>query len=171
MLMVLMVAWSCKSKKSDLTFQDWDRNSSGLIEEQEFVAVFDQHYYDDWNREDDKYLDDEDFYQVVFDVWNTDTDSLLSEEEWALAYSEEFNQYVAVSYDEVDANTDGFIGYDEYFTIISDSEFYDQWDLNSNKRLNSKEIAYHLFHRWDDDGNDAIDTGEFDEFDLYYSEI
>jgi len=168
--LALVFAISCK-KSENLTFSDWDKNNSSLIEMREFVNVFEEQFYNDLNTKDNKYWDDEDFYQVVYNVWDADGDSLLSEEEWTLAFNTRAGNYAIVGYDLADENADGRIIYDEYYKVVDEDGFTKNWSLLDGNKVIEEELAAILFKRWDINNNGVIDELEYDDFDLYYSEI
>lgn len=155
----------------ELTFEDFDKNSDELIARSEFVDAFTYHYVDDWNTTDNDYLDDEDFYEVVYHVWDSDDDGRLTDEEWQVGYDNYFADYIVVEYDDIDVDVDGYIVYDEYYNVIDDTEFFADWDFDTDMQLSQNELARGVFNNWDVDDSGFISESEFNDFDIYYLDI
>lgn len=159
-------------RQEDLNFADFDRNGDGLIQQIEFTEVFTIHYYDDWNLEDDEYLDDEDFYSSVFKVWDENSDDVLSREEWTGGYDYYYGNYVVVvDYEEVDRDQSGQVSIEEYNDWAFGTSFYNDWDTDKDKNLSEAELARGLFNIWDTDNSGTIEKDEFKEFESTYLDI
>jgi hypothetical protein len=69
-----------------------------------------------------------------------------------------------------DANDDGKISKDEFYSTMSDSGIYADWDLNDDGLLDAgefEEVGFDYdFDTWDVDGNNYLDAGEL--YDSYY---
>lgn len=170
LIMFSLISFSCQREK-DLSFEDFDNDADNLIDREEFKNTFTANYYDDWNNEDDEYLDDEDFYVSVYDIWDTDDDELLTEEEWIMGYDYYYGDYIVNDYEAVDIDGDGFIEYAEYNDVLGDSDFFATWDVDASEYLDEEELAEGLFTIWDVDNSGYLERDEFNEFDLYYLDI
>ena len=77
----------------------------------------------------------------------------------------------AASFNFQDANDDGKISKDEYYSTLSDSGIYADWDLNGDGFINEgefEEVGFDYdFTTWDVDNNDYLDADEL--YDGYYS--
>lgn len=155
----------------DLTYSDWDKDGNGLISRSEFIGVFREHYYDDWNNKDNKYLDDEDFFHISFVMWDTDDDSLLSENEWIDGFEYYYEGYAANDFIIKDLDNDGMIEQDEFVDVLDDTDFFEAWDFDADQHLTELEIARGVFNNWDKDDSNFIDPKEYDGFDSFYLDI
>ncbi len=170
MVAVLLVMISC-DRTENLTFEDFDNDNSGVIEKNEFHKTFTKNFYDDWNQNDDPYLDDEDFYMTVYDVWDVDNDMALSYEEWLRGYDFYYGDFIVTDYESIDIDGDGLIEYEEYEGILDDTDFYVTWDVDASEYLSEEELASGVFHRWDIDNSGAIERDEYTDFDRNYLDI
>lgn len=161
---------SCNRTK-DLSFSDFDKDDSSLIEQDEFVEVFTDNFYNDWDDQDDPYLDDEDFYKATFRVWDDDRNEFIDKEEWIIGYDYHYGDYVVVEFEDIDVDNDGYITYDEYHATIEKTELYEDWDFNDNMEISQTELARNIFDRWDINQSGFIEEDEFNEFDMYYLDI
>lgn len=152
---IVLLSISCEREK-DLTFSAFDKDNNGTIERAEFQEVFTANFYDDWNQNDDEYLDDEDCYLSVYEIWDIDNDNLLSEDEWYLGYDYNYGDYIITDYDAIDIDGDGFIEYSEYTGILDDSDLYLEWDIDASKYLTDKELANGVFNQWDLDKDNKL---------------
>ncbi len=168
--LILLLSMAC-DREENLTFQDFDTDNDGFISQQEFEAVFTANYYDDWDREDDDYLDDEDFYYGTYYMWDQDDDELLSEEEWIMGYDHYYGNYIFDDYEGIDVDGDGFIEYEEYSNVLGDTDYYLNWDADASEYLNEEELATGVFQIWDVDNSGLIEKDEYAQFDSYYLDI
>lgn len=155
----------------DLTFDDFDKDGNALISRSEFVDVFTFNYVDDWNTTDNDYLDDEDFFQVVYRVWDVDHDNKLTDQEWKLGYENYFRNYVVARFEDIDVDDDSYIMYSEYYDLLGDTDFYAAWDFDGDLQISQAELARGVFNNWDMDNSGFLDRGEFNAFDIYYLDI
>ncbi|MFO8130227.1 MAG: hypothetical protein R6T99_10050 [Bacteroidales bacterium] len=168
--MIAITSISC-DRSTNLSFEDWDLDNNGTIEQREFVDVFSEHYYDDWNTVNNEYLDDEDFYHTVYNVWDIDDDEAMVREEWIAGYDYFYGDYVVVNYEDIDVNNDEVLLYDEFYNVLRDTDFYHDWDLNKDAYLSDEELGLGLFHIWDVDNSGKIEYDEYVDFDLYYTDF
>ncbi len=54
----------------------------------DFMEVFIARYHDNWNNDNEPYMNDEDLYRVVFKVWDTDHSNFIDIDEYR-----EFDEY------------------------------------------------------------------------------
>lgn len=169
LVMGVLMMFSCKNE--NLSFKNFDKNKNANIEKEEFVEVFKNNYYRDWNNKNNDYLDDEDFYRSFFSVWDADKDKFLDTGEWSNAYDSYFKDYIINDFAAIDINRDDHVDYREYSNTITDSDFFKGWDTDENSYLSDEELANGVFNKWDSDQNGKLSKEEFDRFDDYYSDI
>lgn len=166
-----MIILSIMALKSNLTFEDWDKDNNSLITRSEFVDRFTKNYSEDWNVNDDEHLDDEDFYTVTFSVWDADKDKLLNQQEWLYGYDNFFGSYVSDDFVAVDADDDDVIEYGEYKNSVAATDYYAVWDIDNDTYLDEHELARVVFNSWDVDDSNFIEKDEYKDFDSYYLDI
>lgn len=64
------------------TYSDFDWNSDGLIEENEFSEIDVDGDFDAWDANNDDYLDSGEFYDGVFDQYDADNNDIWDNNEW-----------------------------------------------------------------------------------------
>ena len=170
LISILFVVMAC-NRVENLTFDDFDKDNDGLIDMNEFQETFTANYYDDWDRDDDPYLDDEDFHTGVYNIWDADDDQLLSEEEWLYGFDYYYGNYVITDFDDMDVDDDDQISYSEYYDALSETNFYSDWDIDDDKHLSEEELAVGVFSIWDVDNSGLLEPNEYEEFDAYYLDI
>jgi Ca2+-binding EF-hand superfamily protein len=171
LLSIFSLAFFSCEREEELSFADFDNDNDNLIDREEFKETFTANYYDDWNNQDDDYLDDEDFYVSVYDMWDADEDEVLTEEEWIMGYDYYYGDYIVNDYEAVDVDGDGFIEYAEYNDVLGDSDFFATWDVDASEYLSEEELAEGVFTIWDVDNSGYLERDEYDEFDAYYLDI
>lgn len=169
-LFIVAVIFACNRSKN-LTFEDWDKNNDSLISYEEFEEVFTANFYNDWNQDDDPYLDDEDLYISSFEVWDVDEDDVLSEDEWVVAFDHYFGDYVVSEYNDIDLDDDNAISYDEYYQIVEESGYYLDWNMDKDDYISEEELSEGIFSRWDVNNDLYLDKEEYLAFDDHYLDI
>ncbi|SFH27415.1 hypothetical protein [Modicisalibacter xianhensis] len=67
----------------DAGFNEWDSNSDGVVDYEEFDAGFDDEgVFDSWDANDDNMLDENEFGEGVFNTYDEDGNGDLSEDEY-----------------------------------------------------------------------------------------
>lgn len=147
------------------SFDNWDKNESNEISRSEFTLNFTDSYVDDWNTDDNDYLDDEDFYDFTyFRVWDENRDELLSVEEWRYGFDIYYGDLVMQPYEDVDKDSDGYISYVEYKAALGKTEFYQKWDMNNDNQLSEFELAKGVFEMYDIDSSNFLEQDEWEAF-------
>ena len=169
-LMALLMLSGC-NRETNLGFTDFDLNENNEIDKLEFTEVFTDNFYQDWNKTDDEYLDDDEFHQVVYNVWDADGDNRLTEDEWTMGYDYYYGAHVIVDYDKIDLNKDNYLVMNEFENILTGTNFFVEWDTDKNLQIDENELAEGVFERWDIDNSGKLEQDEFAEFDSYYLDI
>lgn len=117
MALLAMVFVAAPAVAQDCSFDEWDANNDSYLDEDEFFDAYDEvGYYDEWNEDDD--------------------DS-LSEMEWERGIDEHLGAYDSGVYSDWDLNGDGNVGQEEFqeglFDLIDDNNDGqigdDDWEL------------------------------------------
>lgn len=159
------------AQEHDKNFEDFDLDSDGLVERNEFVDVFVKNYSADWDNTDDTGLDDEDFYLTNFTMLNKDENEYLDEAEWMFAHDYFNGDYLNEDYTLYDVDGDGYVEYNEYYDALYDSDYFLSWDVDRDGYLDQYELAYAVFDNWDMNDNYVLNRSEFNSFDQYYLDI
>ncbi len=170
-LIVIVISFMSCNRQENLTFQDFDKNDDTKIDLMEFQQVFTANYYDDWNLQDDLYLDDEDFLTGTYQAFDVDDDEQLTEQEWMEGLRYSYGHHVVTDFDDLDADADDFISYDEYEEALINTSYYASWDIDNDNHLSEKELAAGIFYVWDINQSDFIEPDEYEKFDYYYLDI
>lgn len=157
--------------QEDLTFTDWDVDGNSLITRTEFIDVFTANFYNDWNNVDNEYLDDEDFFKIVYRIWDVNNDDLLSIDEWNNAYESFFGDYLVVEQDYFDINTERTMVYQEFHEIIDDTDIFEELDVDKDSRINQIELARAVFNHYDKDDSNFLELNEYLELDADFLDI
>lgn len=153
----------------DTSFNDWDSNNNSKISMDEFQSHFVEHYYSDWDMNDDKHLDDEDFYRMTFKVLDSNNNDRLdfSESKWGYDYL--YGDYVDYEV-AVKKESDSEIDYRTFYRSIYESGYYRDFDSDNDGHLNENELAKAIYTTWDIDGNGYLSNNEFTTFNNLYLE-
>ncbi|HEX6983060.1 MAG TPA: hypothetical protein VF181_09890 [Balneolaceae bacterium] len=99
--------------------------------------------FDNWDVNNDDYLDEEEFYDAYdevgyYDEWDSDDDDSLSETEWEMAADEHLGAY--------------------------DSGKFSDWDTDGNGMISEPELQEGLFELIDQDSNGQIGGDDWSLF-------
>ncbi|PRY12269.1 hypothetical protein CLV24_10812 [Pontibacter ummariensis] len=87
--------WNTASKDYGLldeNWADWDTSADGTLDENEFNASFaNSNYYNEWDVDGDKLINDREFSDGVFNVWDDNRDGVLDDREYG-AYNTYFGR-------------------------------------------------------------------------------
>ncbi|WP_162052203.1 EF-hand domain-containing protein [Pontibacter pamirensis] len=137
----------------------WDRD--------EFYTTFTPtSYYQDWDVNDDSFLDEDEFTTSFFQIWDTDNDGMIEDIEWNAAVAD-YN-LAGADWAAWDTNTDGFIETAEFDTGFNNLGWYNAWDTDGNGLIEAREYTDGVFTIWDEDEDDVLDDTEYTYFNTYY---
>lgn len=134
----------------DVTSIDtWDR--------EEFYTTFiPTNYYEDWDVNDDNFLDEEEFRASFFKIWDTDNDGMIEDIEWSAAVAD-----YGLNGLDWDTNDDGYIDTTEFNTGFSDTGWYEAWDTDGDGLIEMREYTDGIFTIWDEDDDDVLNAEEY----------
>lgn len=145
-------------------FMTWDTNMDGTISKFEFRNEFMKEYFADWDMNDDKYLDDEDFYRTTYLILDDDNDNLLSIDKWTFGYEHFYHDYITNDFVLYDLDKDNFLTYDEFRPVLMDTDYYVAYDIDENSYISEYELATKVFQTWDFDDSGTLSKSEFETF-------
>ncbi len=159
-------------EKLNTTFSTWDSDADGLIEKHEFVETFVDKYFHVWGEENNRGMLKENFFKKSYAGLDSDNDNYLSDEEWIIGYNYFYKDYV---FDKetyiVDANGDGKIDYDEYYSVVYDTKYFSDIDFDQDNYISEYELAEYVFNNWDINDSGTLSTSEYSRFDWYYLDV
>ena len=171
-LIIAFIFFSITIFAQGMSFDDWDKDNDGLIEKNEFMNTFVEEYYDVWGPSNTPGLIEEGIFKEYFAGLDSDDDNLLSDEEWIIGYNYFYQDYVG---DEsiyfVDANADGKIDYDEYYSVMYDTKYFSDIDNDRDNYISEYELADYVFDNWDFNNSETISSSEYARFDWYYLDV
>lgn len=154
--------------KQKVTFKEWDMNRDNMISRSEFFNEFTEKYYGSWDMDDNNYLQNDEFYKKTYTFWDVDQDGVLDDTEWYRAFDYFFGDHVMIDFNAADFNDNGQVGYDEYFDMLENTDFYVSFDVNNDGVLKEFELARGIFNYWDLDNSRFIEYDEYTKFDNTY---
>lgn len=119
---VLAINWEGMdtNEDGDITEEEWDASKAGS-------SVF-----DDWDTDDDGYINESEYATGLFGVYDANDDGNITEEEWEMTFNEAW------------ANDGG----------------YNEWNVDNDPRLNQDEFSAGMFEYYDLNENSVIDKDE-----------
>lgn len=171
-LFVIGIFFSSTATAQNSSFEDWDEDSDGLIERNEFTDIFVDDYFQAWEPENEAGLIEEGFFRESFAGLDSDNDNFLSDEEWIIGYNYFYEDYLV--YDDmaaVDSDDDGEIEYQEFYDALYETEYFTDIDLDEDNYISEYELANYVFENWDTNDSGLINRSEYNQFDDYYLDV
>ncbi|RDV11494.1 hypothetical protein DXT99_24485 [Pontibacter diazotrophicus] len=131
------------------TVDTWDRD--------EFYTTFiPTNYYEDWDVNDDSFLNEDEFAASFFQIWDTDNDGMIEDIEWNAAVTD-----YGLDETDWDIDGDGYIEPTEFNTGFPDTGWYEAWDTDGDGLIELREYTDGVFTIWDKDDDGVLDTTEY----------
>ena len=142
-------------------FGDFDINGDGMWDQNEFNVGF-ENSFGEWDANQDGFLDDNEFADTSFNLADRDRNEMIDEEEWGVGADFGDNDFGTFDADRNNSLTD-----DEWNEGIRNSGWFDDNDMNKDRRLDQTEFNEGMFNTWDEDGNGFLDANEFERNRLF----
>ena len=143
------------------TFDDWDGNVSGDVDESEFDERFARTgWYGNWDGDTDSYLTSDEFYEGTYGQWDADADDYLNEDEFRSVQTMYGDDRLG-EWPDYDLDADDRISRDEFRAGFENTAMWDEWDADSDGRLSSEEWNRTIFSTLDADGDGALTEEEW----------
>lgn len=82
-LMALLLTFAASPAFAVDSWEDWDKNGDRDITEEEWDTSFaGSPLYDEWDLDNDGYVDESEYATGMFGAYDTDDDGNITEEEW-----------------------------------------------------------------------------------------
>lgn len=125
-------------------------------------------YYGDWDVDNDRFLNEEEFTASFFQTWDLNNDGRISQGEWNTVISDYSNGIDATNWQAWDTDGDGFMERVEFDASFPAMGWRDSWDTDSDDRITNKEYAAGIFTLWDTNGDNVLDETEYKHHQTYY---
>lgn len=123
-------------------------------------------YYEDWDLDDDNFLNDDEFTTSFYNTWDTDNDGAIEEAEWTTVTAD-YNLENA-DWATWDADGDGLLEENEFDTGFANYGWYDTWDVDNDNLVTEREYTDGIFGIWDENDDNMLDTNEFGAYNSYF---
>ncbi|WPP51611.1 EF-hand domain-containing protein [Catalinimonas niigatensis] len=162
------LGWTaCNDTQQGSAYDTGDGQQNDIIDNSEVDNAFTQSpYFKEWDQNSDQQVDEDEFYQGHVKVMDKDQNSSISNEEWDQAKSSYFAGYdnQPENMEDWDADGDGDLTTEEVVTALEDTNYYKNWDNNSDGKIVEEEFAKNVFQTWDTDDNGLVQSEEYGEF-------
>lgn len=142
-------------------FDDYDIDTDGLIDENEFNEAHDWGL-PDWDQDGNEMLNDDEFNEFTYNTIDVDDDMEISRTEWEDGFemygdqTEDFSQF--------DTDGDEIITSEEFINEMEDSEYFNEIDKNNDGNIDESELDEKIFDDYDENEDERLDEEEFQEF-------
>lgn len=154
-----------ETEDTEVVGNDAVAEDDGLFDGNKFSTAFTgTNYYEDWDLNDDNYLDENEFNESYYDVWDTNNDGILDENEW----NEDTEAFGLKNETWANWDTDKNkqVDKNEFQAAFKNNNYYSTWDADRNNQLTEREFSDGLFSTWDDNDDGFV---ERDRYDTYYN--
>ncbi len=137
--------------------------ADGLFDSNELFTSFNAtNLFEDWDLNDDNFLDENEFDGSYYQVWDTDNDGILEESEW----KDDVTNFGLTNedWDTWDANNDNQVDKNEFNTALEDNNYYSTWDADKNNQLTEREYTDGIFGLWDDNDDGQVEKEKYDNY-------
>lgn len=113
-------------------------------------------YFEDWDVDDNSFLDEGEFTTSVFQLWDTDKDGMIEEIELSTAVTD-----FGLSGAAWETDSDGYIEMAGFETGFAGTGWFDAWDTDNDNRISEREYAAGVFRVWDRNDDNVLDETEY----------
>lgn len=139
-----------------------DADRDERLNSEEFSTWFDESgEYDRWDADSDGAVSEDEFYTSAFAVWDRDGDQRLSEAEWQQGTAAWLNSARVGTWDDWDADANGFVSPAEYNRELHEHNLYDTLDQNVSGILEPAEMGDAWFRSLDSNRDTQLDQDEW----------
>lgn len=112
---------------------------------QDFYNEYGEYYgaFDDWDIDDNAFVDENEFYDYTFSLADENDDALLDENEWSSYTSYWYEPYNLDygAFGNYDTDRSGYLEDTEYYAMGEDVGYYAIWDNDRDGYVNPDEYA------------------------------
>lgn len=117
-----------------------------------------------YDRNQDGYIQQDEFTTYLYTKSDLDGDGYLGDEEWKLTTSQFYRPYEDVDYNSYtywDQDKDGRLDDNEVKTLVEKTGLYSKWDTNQDGKVSNAEFEVGTFNSYDDNGDGALTLEEW----------
>lgn len=135
--------------QTTFVYTDWDNDGNLELTDKEFAEGFaETGTYDAWDRDETAGLSEGEFATGVFSRWDRDNDLQITEEEYAVGSEQWYGADYATPFADYDTDDSGYIDTTE-FGENWDSDYYAEWDADTDGLLTEDEYTTGLYETAD----------------------
>ena len=141
---------------------NWDRDQDDRLSRQEYAQVIKEaRLFALWDRNDDNNLDKREFAGGLFSMWDADDDGLLSSRQYNAYRDAWFEEETRLpDFGALDADQNGSLTRREFLQNVRIDPLFDEFDADSDERIEQNEYAEGLFIMSDRDFDGHIEQDE-----------
>lgn len=166
--LMITLMYACDTEGDYYQYEDWDRDADEVIDDEEFYeGITATGYYTDWDLNADETVTNEEMLQGFYRIWDTNGDKRIDQEEWEANMPEKADKFTNMEI----WNRDGQEGlsFEEFAENMANTAFYKRLDVNMDDEISDEELSNGLYYLWDNDADGYVEITEYEEwYDKYY---
>lgn len=140
-------------------FITYDQDTSGYLDQTEFCAgLQDQGVFNQWDTDTSGILETAEYSKGIFTIWDDNNNSYISQEEWNRYTNQWF--VTVYSFNSWDTDNDNQLSEEEFKTGLQDNTVFAIYDMNE-VGMNPDEFCSLVFSVVDTSGNQRIEQSEW----------
>jgi hypothetical protein len=91
---MITLMYACDTEGDYYQYEDWDRDADEVIDDEEFYeGITATGYYTDWDLNADETVTNEEMLQGFYRIWDTNGDKRIDQEEWEANMPEKADKF------------------------------------------------------------------------------
>ncbi|QDG52831.1 hypothetical protein FIV42_19395 [Persicimonas caeni] len=141
---------------------EFDTTGDDVLDREEYrQAIRDQRLFSQWDIDEDKQLNKEEFARGMFDMWDGNNDGVLTEPQYMGAIDAWFEKGTELgAFSSLDVDGDGQLTRDEFLQNVDIDPVFSRFDNDSDDNIAQNEYGEGLFITNDSNGDGVITQSE-----------